>query len=159
MAARERRSCTRLAQLYLCTTRDALEPREKFVAERSCARNSASRYFAGRSGSFARRPEPPTNNRTGERMPLLHTEDKTPLEELKCKLRADELAEVKLYAVAIESSIDYVVSQALKRLTADKDFVAWKTAHPELSKQAPETPKTGKKSTPITAKPQKGVAA
>ena len=92
-------------------------------------------------------------------MPLLQTEDKTPLEELKCKLRADELAEAKLYALAIKSSIDYVVSQALKKLTADKDFVAWKTAHPELCKQTADSPKTGKKSTPIAAKSQKGVAA
>jgi hypothetical protein len=92
-------------------------------------------------------------------MPLLQTEDKTPLEELKCKLRADELAEVKIYARACESSVDYVVSQALKKLTTDKDFVAWKTAHPEACNPTADASKMGQKSTPISAKPQKGVAA
>ena len=91
-------------------------------------------------------------------MPLLQTEDKTPLEELKLKLRADELTEVKLYARAVDSSIDYVVSMALKKLTTDKDFIAWKAAHPELSKQADDA-KAGHRSTPINTRSRKGVAA
>ncbi len=61
-------------------------------------------------------------------MPLIKPEDKTPLIDLKCKIRADELEELKLYASAVNSSEDYVVGQAVRLLFADKDWKAWKEA-------------------------------
>jgi hypothetical protein len=88
-------------------------------------------------------------------MALLQTEDKTPLEELKVKLRADELADAKLYARACDSSLDYVVAQALRRLTSDKDFERWKAEHPEFA----DAPKSKLKSATIGAKFPKGAAA
>ncbi|MFL6354108.1 MAG: hypothetical protein ACJ74Z_19960 [Bryobacteraceae bacterium] len=62
-------------------------------------------------------------------MPFIKPEDSTPLVDFKCKLRADELEELRAYAAAISSSESYVISQAIKRLTTDKAFREWKSAN------------------------------
>ncbi len=64
-------------------------------------------------------------------MPLIKPEDTTPLLDFKCKLRADELEDLRLYGIAIESSEAYVVSQALRQLFADKVFQTWKAENKE----------------------------
>ncbi len=59
-------------------------------------------------------------------MPLLPSQNKIPVLDFKCKLPADLIADVQAYATAIDSDPSYVVSRAIEKLTADKDFQAWK---------------------------------
>ena len=62
-------------------------------------------------------------------MPLIDPEDKTPQAKFECRLRTDEILDIQLYAKAIHSSPDYVVSQALRKLFGDKEFQSWKDAN------------------------------
>ena len=59
-------------------------------------------------------------------MPLLPAQNKIQILDFKCKLPADLIADVQAYATAIDSDISYVVSRAIEKLTADKDFQTWK---------------------------------
>ena len=62
-------------------------------------------------------------------MPLIDPEDKTPQAKFECRLRTDEILDIQLYAKAIDSSPDYVVAQALRKLFGDKEFQSWKEAN------------------------------
>jgi post-segregation antitoxin (ccd killing protein) len=77
----------------------------------------------------SRQPRPRNNNPElqGEiPLPLLPSQNRIALQEFKCKLPADLIADVTAYAVAIDSEVSYVVSKAIEKVIADKDFQAWK---------------------------------
>ncbi len=62
-------------------------------------------------------------------MSLLPSQNKVQLQDFKCKLPAELITDVHAYAMAINSDPNYVVTQALQKLTADKDFQTWKAAN------------------------------
>jgi hypothetical protein len=82
-------------------------------------------------------------------LPLLPSQNRIALQEFKCKLPADLIAEVNAYAIAIDSEVNYVVLKAIEKLTADRDFQTWKEQNKEkLQSQnlaAPQKPKRGPK--------------
>ena len=64
-------------------------------------------------------------------MPLLTPQNKVQLDDFKCKLPLELIADVHAYAAAIESDVNYVVTKALEKLTSDKDFQTWKEKNRE----------------------------
>ncbi len=75
-------------------------------------------------------------------MPLLKPQEKIEYGEFKCKLPVDLITDIAAYAKAIDSDVNYVMEQAIKRLTTDKDFQTWKEKNPDrLAKPATESTK------------------
>lgn len=83
-------------------------------------------------------------------MPKIKPEDKTPLEVLSVRLRADLISKVHAYAKFLDdSSPSYVVSSVLSEtLDSDKDFAKWLSDNPdELTACKRAAPKRGRPST------------
>lgn len=64
-------------------------------------------------------------------MPLLTPQTKIEREEFRCKLPVAVIADLRAYALAIQSDENYVVQKAVEKLTADKDFQKWKEENQE----------------------------
>ncbi len=92
-------------------------------------------------------------------MPLLTPQTKVQLEDFKCKLPSELMADVQAYALAINSDKDYVIQKAIERLMADKEFRQWKQKNANKIQQAQAEnsklkrgPKPKTEATPISGK-------